>query len=145
MEARTTQAEQAHIQAVWVAEQARQQARYSANIDEVWARRMGRYTDRTLTDVYENVFNKWEDKGRRKTLTLNERYILWKIKELNWERLVEYYPDTIRGWKTTPNPFCVVRGDYVEYDPETGEPADTGMTFDDWVKYRKLHKIRTFL
>jgi hypothetical protein len=114
--------------------------------NQEWVRRMGPYTDRTLEDVWENVYVNWNDKSKRKTLTLNERYILWKIKELNWERLIAYHPiNNDRNFTTSANPYCIARKHYNEIDPETGESADTGMTFDAWVKYRKDHKIRTFL
>jgi hypothetical protein len=117
-----------------------------------WVRRMGAYTDRTLEDVWENVYVNWEDKSKRKTLTLNERYILWKIKELNWERLTPYHPDG-SNYKQSANPYVIARkwmNEFVEMTnemtgEETIESADTGMTFDAWVKYRKDHKIRTFL
>jgi hypothetical protein len=121
-----------------------------------WKERMGAYTDRTLKDVMENVWEKYLDKKTRgKTLTLNERYIIWKVKSLCWEKSKEYYP-TIQfafGWKVSGNPNMIAwKATTTEMEienPITEEKsivyADCGMTFDDWVKYRKDNKVRTFI
>ena len=145
----TTHAEQVQIQADWSAEQAQKQAEYVATMDEVWARRMGPYTDRTLTDVYENVYVNWENKTKKKSLTLNERYIIWKIKSLNWEKMPNYYPALagIYGWVASANPFCVAGQYHTEQSEVNGRivKADCGMTFPQWLQYRKDNKIRTFI
>lgn len=121
----------------------------NAEYEAEWSRRMGAYTDRTLEDVYDNVFVNWADKSKRKTMTLNERYIIWKIMELCWGKMKDghSYIDWGEEWKVSANPYCVARKFHTETIELNGEivAADSGMTFDDWVKYRKDNKIRTFL
>lgn len=87
----------------------------TSEMDAAWVRVMGSYTDRTLTDVYRNVYVDCNDKKKRKSLTLNEQFILWKISELCEGR--------------SENPYMVVGNSFTK--------IDNGTTFDQWLAKMK--------
>lgn len=114
------------------------------HLDNEWVERMGQYTNLTRQEFYDTIYTRYKGSFQeKKTLTLEERFLLSKIKECCW------------GWSENPNALgmwnasrkkisyvnefgCAIYSDEVEY-------ADSGRTFQDWVKYRKDNKIRTFI
>ena len=109
-----------------------------------WRERMGKYTNLTLDEFYDTIYTRYKGGVQeKKTLTLEERFLLSKVKELCWGNSVNPY--ALVGCVVSVNKIshineygCVFYSDEVEY-------ADSGRTFQDWVKYRKDNKIRTFI
>jgi hypothetical protein len=112
---------------------------------EEWVRKMGMYTDRTYEDVRQNIyFDKW-CANKKKTMTLEERFIISKVNELCWGHCCD--PLGVAGghWRESRPDFTQdANGMEIEIPGSIVYP-DSGRTFEQWVQYRKDNKIRTII
>jgi len=124
-------------------EQQAQQS-HADHLNDEWNSRMGIYTNLTLDEFDNTIYTRYNgDMATKKTLTMEERFLLSKVKELCW------------GYSTNPRGLgtWVASKKKLDYTDHNGccfysnedEYADSGRNYQQWLQYRKDNKIRTFL